>query len=414
VWLGRLGVFSTTPTHSLFQCADTGLLSLIDVGFAFVCVVGLQVHKSITIFIIAVLGVLAVYILIRLGRIYRFGHKLMSYSHGCHLLLLAWCTLRITLLALYAEPESISHHSVADNLQELPYMLLYVAPPILQFLTFSLLALYFTQVCIFAMPTAHRSRWNKLSVMVCITINAMVGVLGVLGAVHFHRLTDVTSQKSQSGIKNRVVISEIFSLILCLVWVGATLKIHQLIQTKKIIEGAGLTLRQVILVTSLIVFLLCTRLIFNVIAVAEPQIPSWDFDLSFLSDHADRAKDESWAFVFFVVAMFFWEVIPSVLVVYFFIVPVVDVAGLKEIQNMPYETEPMLFNDADSLAESDDSMDGGTFVSGRDGRDPSYEFWPSASLGRDAINTSRSSYYDTGPSSYITPPSSQNTHPGAR
>ena len=363
----------------------------------------LQYHKTITIFIMTVISIGAATVLVRLGRIYRFGHKLISYSHGCHVLLLVWCILRITLLGLYAEPESKNHHSVADNLHEVSYMLLYVAPPIIQFLTFSLLALYFTQVCIFAMPMMHRARWNKLSIFVCVTLNCMVAALGVLGAIHFHRMTDVTSAKSQAGIKSRVVVSEAFSLILMLVWVGATLKLHSLIKEKKIIEGQGLTLKQVILVTTLIVALLFTRLIFNAVAIAEPQIPNWDFDLSFLSDRADRAKDDTWAFAFFVVALFFWEVIPSGLVVYFFIVPVVDVTAMKEIQNMPYETEPMLFNDVDSLGDSDDSMDGGTFVNGREGRDNNYEFWPSASLGRDAINTSRSSYYDTGPSSYITP-----------
>ena len=141
-----------------------------------------------------------------------------------------------TLLALYATPEH--NKSIADNLGELPYVLLYVVPPLLQYLTCSLLALYFAQVCIHAaVKPSRRDKLNKLAVAVCVAVNVIGTILGVGGAIHFHQLPDVNSADAQKGIKDRVIITEMFNVFLCGVWVASVLQLRRLLKQKRLIEG---------------------------------------------------------------------------------------------------------------------------------------------------------------------------------
>ena len=88
-----------------------------------------------------------------------------------------WSVLRTTLLALYATPEH--NRSIADNLGLPPYIFLFVVPPLLQYLTCSLLALYFCQVCIHAAAApSSRGKYNSLAIGTCAAVNVIGTVLG--------------------------------------------------------------------------------------------------------------------------------------------------------------------------------------------------------------------------------------------
>ena len=172
----------------------------------------------------------------RVGRIWRYGHRKKSFAHWAYILLLAWSVLRTTLLALYATPEH--NRSIADNLGEVPYILLYVVPPLLQYLTCSSLALYFCQVCIHVVAApSMRGNYDKAAFGVCVAINVTGWFLGVSGAIHFHHLPDVNSAEAQKGIKSRVIVSEMFNVVLCCVWIVAVLLVRSLVKSKRLIEG---------------------------------------------------------------------------------------------------------------------------------------------------------------------------------
>ena len=171
-----------------------------------------------------------------MGRIWRYGHRKKSFAHWAYILLLAWSVLRTTLLALYATPEH--NRSIADNLGEVPYILLYVVPPLLQYLTCSSLALYFCQVCIHVVAApSMRGNYDKAAFGVCVAINVTGWFLGVSGAIHFHHLPDVNSAEAQKGIKSRVIVSEMFNVVLCCVWIVAVLLVRSLVKSKRLIEG---------------------------------------------------------------------------------------------------------------------------------------------------------------------------------
>lgn len=100
-----------------------------------------SVEFGLTIVYTILYSLLFVFVYLHLWLILRYGHKRFSYQSVFLFLCLLWSALRTTLFSFY-----FKNVVQANQLQPLPYWLLYCFPVCLQFFTLCLLNLYFAQV----------------------------------------------------------------------------------------------------------------------------------------------------------------------------------------------------------------------------------------------------------------------------
>lgn len=100
-----------------------------------------SVELGLTIVYTILYSLLFVFVYLHLWLILRYGHKRFSYQSVFLFLCLLWSALRTTLFSFY-----FKNVVQANQLQPLPYWLLYCFPVCLQFFTLCLLNLYFAQV----------------------------------------------------------------------------------------------------------------------------------------------------------------------------------------------------------------------------------------------------------------------------
>ena len=100
-----------------------------------------SVELGLTIVYTILYSLLFVFVYLQLWLILHYGHKRFSYQSVFLFLCLLWSALRTTLFSFY-----FKNVVQANQLQPLPYWLLYCFPICLQFFTLCLLNLYFAQV----------------------------------------------------------------------------------------------------------------------------------------------------------------------------------------------------------------------------------------------------------------------------
>uniref|UniRef100_A0A4W5RWZ8 G protein-coupled receptor 137c n=1 Tax=Hucho hucho TaxID=62062 RepID=A0A4W5RWZ8_9TELE len=100
-----------------------------------------SVELGLTIVYTVLYSLLFLFVYLQLWLILHYGHKRFSYQSVFLFLCLLWSALRTTLFSFY-----FKNVVQANQLQPLPYWLLYCFPVCLQFFTLCLLNLYFAQV----------------------------------------------------------------------------------------------------------------------------------------------------------------------------------------------------------------------------------------------------------------------------
>lgn len=100
-----------------------------------------SVELGLTVVYTVLYSLLFVFVYLQLWLILHYGHKRFSYQSVFLFLCLLWAALRTTLFSFY-----FKNVVQANQLQPLPFWLLYCFPVCLQFFTLCLLNLYFAQV----------------------------------------------------------------------------------------------------------------------------------------------------------------------------------------------------------------------------------------------------------------------------
>lgn len=100
-----------------------------------------SVQLGLTVLFTVLYSLLFVFVYLQLWLILHYGHKRFSYQSVFLFLCLLWSALRTTLFSFY-----FKNVVQANQLQPLPFWLLYCFPVCLQFFTLCLLNLYFAQV----------------------------------------------------------------------------------------------------------------------------------------------------------------------------------------------------------------------------------------------------------------------------
>uniref|UniRef100_A0A671M7U4 G protein-coupled receptor 137c n=1 Tax=Sinocyclocheilus anshuiensis TaxID=1608454 RepID=A0A671M7U4_9TELE len=100
-----------------------------------------SVQLGLTVLYTVLYSLLFVFVYLQLWLVLHYGHKRFSYQSVFLFLCLLWSALRTTLFSFY-----FKNVVQANQLQPLPFWLLYCFPVCLQFFTLCLLNLYFAQV----------------------------------------------------------------------------------------------------------------------------------------------------------------------------------------------------------------------------------------------------------------------------
>uniref|UniRef100_A0A4W6E2F7 G protein-coupled receptor 137c n=1 Tax=Lates calcarifer TaxID=8187 RepID=A0A4W6E2F7_LATCA len=248
---------------------------------------------------------LFVFVYLQLWLILHYGHKRFSYQSVFLFLCLLWAALRTTLFSFY-----FKNVVQANQLQPLAYWLLYCCPVCLQFFTLCLLNLYFTQV-------------GLGCVCVCLCLSVVPLRLFFLCLSIFFLVVNLTCALLVQGRKYECVnIKTLFCLSCVLsLWPVCIFKIAKMSSANVYLESKGTSVCQATAIGAVVILLYTSRACYNLVVVAlspEDRPSPFNYGWYSVSDQADVQEISGEAYIVFGIILFFWELLPTSLVVVFF------------------------------------------------------------------------------------------------
>nr|XP_061803148.1 G protein-coupled receptor 137Ba-like [Nerophis lumbriciformis] len=298
------------------------------------------------------------FIYLQLWLVLHYGYKRFSYQSAFLFLCLLWAALRTTLFSFYFE-----NGTQAKQLQPLAYWLLYCCPVCLQFFTLCLLNLYFWQVVFKAKAkyspelTKYRVALSLLFLSVCIfflVVNLTCGLL-VQGALERSELP--SDRSVRHAVLARVLINDglfvlcAVSLAVCIFRIAKMSSANVFLQSKvgkgkgylhtqllaqplrnlkmyvhgtSVCQAAAMGAMVIVLYTSRA----CYNLVVSLSPLGEPDLCNYSWytvsdqvnlvPVCALVLQTDVLKLSGEAYMVFGIILFFWELLPTSLMVLFF------------------------------------------------------------------------------------------------
>eukprot|EP00051_Salpingoeca_urceolata_P006235 m.82720 g.82720 ORF g.82720 m.82720 type:complete len:424 (+) comp14740_c0_seq2:591-1862(+) len=306
-----------------------------------------EVHTTVTTVMGSVCALMTTFILLQVFRVWYYGHNKWTYFNACLSLCFFWGVLRTALLFLYAQK---THIAASLNLES--YLVLFVLPVWLQFMTLSLIVLYFCTAVLRAQPKLRRVLLHRVFWTCWLLLNAAFITINLWIATKLSKQDSIDNDDDSSSlVTTRIVVSEMLNFFVCLALVISVWKLRQLIASRTIIEGHGVTMRQITIFTAEIVPLFLSRFVYNMVATNDSNVAVWGYRFTFLSDRADLKNDDGVSFVFFVGALALWEIIPVMLITWYFWIP--KRTNFYDNIGTSRKTQPDLYENS-SQEDSDD------------------------------------------------------------
>ncbi|XP_061112590.1 integral membrane protein GPR137C isoform X2 [Conger conger] len=275
-----------------------------------------SVELGLTVVYTILYSLLFVFVYLQLWLILHYGHKRFSYQSVFLFLCLLWSALRTTLFSFY-----FKNVVQANQLQPLPYWFLYCFPVCLQFFTLCLLNLYFAQV-MFKAKAKYSPELNKYKVPLR---------LGFLFASLFFLVVNITCAMLVQGsvgegevkhtVLARVLINDSL-FVLCAVSLAVCIfRIAKMSSANVYLESKGTSVCQATAIGAAVILLYTSRACYNLVVVAlspEDRPSPFNYGWYNVSDQADVEKISGEAYIVFGIILFFWELLPTSLVVVFF------------------------------------------------------------------------------------------------
>ncbi|XP_076834007.1 integral membrane protein GPR137C isoform X3 [Brachyhypopomus gauderio] len=276
-----------------------------------------SVELGLTVVHTALYSLLFLFVYSQLWLILHYGHKRFSYQSVFLFLCLLWSALRTTLFSFYFE-----NVAQASQLEPLPFWFLYCFPVCLQFFTLCLLNLYFAQM----MCKAKAKYSPELS-----KYKTPLRLAFLLTAVSF-LVVNVTcslvvqTQKSGGGEARPVVLARVLIndtlFVLCAISLATCIcRLAKMSSANVYLESKGTTVCQATATGGAVVLLYTSRACYNLVVVAvSPSDQTTPFSYGWYSfaDQADVKHISGEAYVVFGIILFFWEFVPTTLLVVFF------------------------------------------------------------------------------------------------
>lgn len=279
-----------------------------------------SVELGLTIVYTILYSLLFVFVYLQLWLILHYGHKRFSYQSVFLFLCLLWSALRTTLFSFY-----FKNVVQANQLEHLPYWLLYCFPVCLQFFTLCLLNLYFAQI-MFKANAKYSPEINKYKVPIRLafifsSLFFLVVNLTCAMLVHGGIGGNVGEAEVRQVVLARVLVNDSL-FVLCAVSLAVCIfKIAKMSSANVYLESKGTSVCQATAIGAAVILLYMSRACYNLVVVAlspEDRPSPFNYSWSNVSDQADVEKIRGEAYIIFGIILFFWELLPTSLVVVFF------------------------------------------------------------------------------------------------
>lgn len=280
-----------------------------------------SVELGLTIVYTILYSLLFVFVYLQLWLILHYGHKRFSYQSVFLFLCLLWSALRTTLFSFY-----FKNVVQANQLQPLPYWLLYCFPVCLQFFTLCLLNLYFAQV-MFTAKAKYSPELNKYKVpmrLAFLVVSVFFLVVNVTCAMLAQGGAGAGGD-GEVGVRRAVLARVLVNdslFVLCAVSLAVCIfKIAKMASANVYLESKGTSVCQATAIGAAVIFLYTSRACYNLVVVAlspEDEPSPFNYVWYNASDQADVEKISGESYVIFGIILFFWELLPTSLVVVFF------------------------------------------------------------------------------------------------
>ncbi|XP_029020897.1 integral membrane protein GPR137 [Betta splendens] len=255
---------------------------------------------------------------VQLWLLYLYKHKRWSYQSVFLFLCVLWAALRTTLFSFY-----FCNALEANHLPVAAYWLLYCFPVCLQFFTFSLINLYFTQVLL-KVRESYCSEGNKklwAARLLYGSLNAFFLCVNVVCASLGDRGRRASGEQTWNLVLVRVLVND-FLFILDAVLLAALLMLlaRHSRSTSPYLISRGTTVCRTAALGVAVIMLFLSRACYNLTALFLSQnYPSFNFDWYNVSDQADL-RDElgDKGYLVFGAILFIWELLPTGLLILIF------------------------------------------------------------------------------------------------
>uniref|UniRef100_A0A8C6T1R9 G protein-coupled receptor 137c n=1 Tax=Neogobius melanostomus TaxID=47308 RepID=A0A8C6T1R9_9GOBI len=238
---------------------------------------------------------LFIFVYLQLWLILHYGHKRFSYQSVFLFLCLLWAALRTTLFSFYFQ-----NMVQANQLQPLAYWVLYCCPVCLQFFTLCLLNLYFTQV------GTHPLLLHPFVLSIFFLVVNITCALLVQGALE---------------LLARVLINDSLFVLCAISLAVCIFKIAKMSSANVYLESKGTSVCQATAIGVVAILLYVSRACYNLVVVSlslQDRPNPFNYGWYSVSDQADVQEITGEAYIIFGIILFFWELLPTSLVVVFF------------------------------------------------------------------------------------------------
>lgn len=246
------------------------------------------------------------------------GHKRWSFQ-SCFLFLCAlWAGLRTTLFSFY-----FRNAVQANHLQVALYWLLYCSPVCLQYFTFSLIDLYFTQVLLKVREIFHFEvrRAMCLARSLFLLLSLVFLVVNVVCAALKDQVGSIC--RAWTLVLVRVLVNDglfvVNALLLSVVLLLLTRHSHC---TSPYLLSKGTSVCRTAAVGGAVVLLFTSRACYNLTALVlskNHRLEDFNYDWYNVSDQADLQRElGDREFLVFGIILFIWELLPMSLLLFIF------------------------------------------------------------------------------------------------
>ncbi|KAJ0002634.1 hypothetical protein NQD34_007783 [Periophthalmus magnuspinnatus] len=242
-------------------------------------------------------------------------HKRWSYQSSFLFLCLLWAALRTTLFCFY-----FRNAIQANHLPVALYWLLYCFPVCLQFFTFSLINLYFTQVLLKVREICHFEVSRALCLARCLFLLFSLLFLSVNVVCGMLEDRDGSSSQTWTLVLVRVLVNDgLFILNAVLLSTVLMLLTRHSHCTSPYLLSKGTSVCRTAALGAAVVFLFTSRACYNLTALKNSRMEDFDFDWYNVSDQADLQRDlGDREFLAFGAILFIWELLPMSLLMLIF------------------------------------------------------------------------------------------------
>ncbi|OQV16114.1 Integral membrane protein [Hypsibius exemplaris] len=296
------------------------------------------VRMDLTIVFIVLYSLQFVFSYVQLWLILYYRHKRLSHQSVFLFLCLIWSGLRTTLFSFY-----FKNARLANDLPIFAYWLLYCFPVCIQFGLLCLLVLYFAQVLIKARVRYGGPRRYTIYLR-----------LGMSSVVLLFLATDITCAVINKMHQNMTLLNVVWTrVIVCdtlfiLAGCGLSFCVYKLATMSSaniLLEAKGATVCQATAVCIATIFIYCSRAIYDYIAIGMPTIPGFNYGWINVSDEADLFNVHlGYGYLSFGLVLFFWEFLPTFIVVLFFRVRRPDTIATTSTINSTHSIGSYFFN----------------------------------------------------------------------